>query len=182
MNASYLRWSRSQQRIHTQLCRSFTDTGLCSYGKRCRFVHSSSTPMQALPRSSDLQLEKTSSRRLSIFQQLCGAGEKPPRQPWIAHQPKFSSSLHRKRATYQIVWSILYIFLQYVRLIGLLPQKAPPSVWFQSIWSCFRLTSVHFVNPNTGIWGWNPDTKSLGTSSITWVYCRLVGSKTWYRV
>jgi len=29
------------------------------------------------------------------------------------------------------------------------PQKAPLSVWFQSIWTCFRLTSVHFVRLNS---------------------------------
>ncbi|XP_024364440.2 uncharacterized protein [Physcomitrium patens] len=62
----------------TELCRSYTETGLCSYGKRCRFIHTSGTNTQVFLESRNL--EKKGSRRLSIFQQLSGAGEMPPRQ------------------------------------------------------------------------------------------------------
>nr|XP_024387074.1 uncharacterized protein LOC112287824 [Physcomitrium patens]PNR62517.1 hypothetical protein PHYPA_000941 [Physcomitrium patens] len=62
----------------TELCRSYTETGLCNYGKRCRFIHTSNTHKPIFTQSREL--EKKGSRRLSIFQQLSGAGEMPRRQ------------------------------------------------------------------------------------------------------
>lgn len=65
-----------------QMCRSYTETGLCSYGKRCRFIHRSNSMSSSYsqPPTRSAEPQKHRSRRLSIFQQLCLGGEQPSRQ------------------------------------------------------------------------------------------------------
>lgn len=95
-----------------QLCRSYTETGLCNYGKRCRFIHTSNTHKPIFTQSREL--EKKGSRRLSIFQQLSGAGEMPRRQAWKARQATVTLKSRHKRkwASDHFLWSILYILLR----------------------------------------------------------------------
>jgi hypothetical protein len=71
------KWLMGERPPHVQICRSYTETGLCSYGKRCRFIHKSeSSSTTASPVSADPQNvvhNNIMHRRLPIFQLICAA-------------------------------------------------------------------------------------------------------------